>query len=569
MKQRISAGYKIYGMAGWARFSFLVPLGLLSCSTVPENEPPNIILIMADDMGFSDLGCYGSEIHTPNLDRLAENGIRFSRFYNGARCCPTRASLLTGLYAHQAGIGSMTDDWGHESYRGDLNNRCVTLAEALGTSGYTTYMTGKWHVTGHLGHWSGNGEKMSKHNWPLQRGFDHFFGTIIGAGSYYDPITLVRDNESVDSLEDGFYYTDAINDHMVEFINEHVHSGNDAPFFAYVAHVAPHWPLHALPEDIEHYAGVYDRGWDAIRRDRLEKMKHLGLMDEETELTPRDPRVPAWEEEENKAWKIKAMEVYAAQTERMDRGIGRIVEALEKKGILDNTLIIFLADNGGCAEILTDRWRGMFIARETHNGKPVHVGNDPAYMPGPEETYQSYGVGWANVSNTPFRLYKHFTHEGGISTPMIAHWPAGIDAKNKWRHHPSHIIDLMPTFLDAAGAEYPERFNGQDIIPFEGQSLIPVFENDRIERDGPLFWEHEGNRAVLSGKWKLVQQHNREWELFDMHADRTETTDLSDEMPGKVAELKAMYDEWTERTGVLPWPAYQYIRENKLDEGAR
>lgn len=263
------------------------------------------------------------------------------------------------------------------------------------------------------------------------------------------------------------------------------------------------------------------------------------------------------------------MEVYAAQTERMDRGIGRIVEALEKNGILDNTLIIFLADNGGCAEILTDRWRGMFIARETHNGKPVHVGNDPAYMPGSEETYQSYGVGWANVSNTPFRLYKHFTHEGGISTPMIAHWPAGIDAKNKWRHHPSHIIDLMPTFLDAAGAEYPERFNGQDIIPFEGQSLIPVFENDRIEREGPLFWEHEGNRAVLSGKWKLVQQHNREWELFDMQADRTETTDLSDEMPGKAAELKAMYDEWAERAGVLPWPAYQYIRENKLDEGAR
>jgi len=203
----------MYGMAGWAGFSLLMPLGLLSCSSAPENTHPNIILIMADDMGFADLGCYGSEIHTPNLDRLAENGIRFSRFYNGARCCPTRASLLTGLYAHQAGIGSMTDDWGHESYRGDLNNRCVTLAEALGSSGYATYMAGKWHVTGHLGYWSGNEEKMSKHNWPLQRGFDRFFGTIIGAGSYYDPVTLVRDNEPVDPDKDEFYYTDAINDH--------------------------------------------------------------------------------------------------------------------------------------------------------------------------------------------------------------------------------------------------------------------------------------------------------------------------------------------------------------------
>lgn len=569
MKQQLSQGYNMYGMAGWAGFSLLMPLGLLSCSSAPENTHPNIILIMADDMGFADLGCYGSEIHTPNLDRLAENGIRFSRFYNGARCCPTRASLLTGLYAHQAGIGSMTNDWGHESYRGDLNNRCVTLAEALGSSGYATYMAGKWHVTGHLGYWSGNEEKMSKHNWPLQRGFDRFFGTIIGAGSYYDPVTLVRDNEPVDPDKDEFYYTDAINDHMVEFINEHIQSGNDAPFFAYVAHVAPHWPLHALPEDIERYDGVYDKGWDEIRRKRFERMKQMGLVNEDIELTPRDPRVPRWEDEENKEWRIRAMEVYAAQIERMDRGIGRIIGALEKNGILDNTLIVFLADNGGCAEVVKEGWTGMFISQETRDGRPVHVGDDPECMPGPEETYQSYGIGWANVSNTPFRLYKHFSHEGGISSPMIMHWPDGIESKGEWRRHPSHIIDLMPTFLDVAGAEYPERFNGQEILPPEGQSLIPVIKQDRVERDGPLFWEHEGNRAVLSGKWKLVQRHNRDWELFDMLTDRTETTDLSDEMPEKVAELKAMYEEWAERAGVLPWPAYKYIRDNKLDEDAR
>ncbi|HDR90014.1 MAG TPA: arylsulfatase [Bacteroidetes bacterium] len=557
-------------MAGWARFSFLVPLGLLSCSAAPENEPPNIILIMADDMGFSDPGCYGSEIQTPNLDRLAENGLRFSRFYNGARCCPTRASLLTGLYAHQVGVGYMADnDWGHESYRGDLDDQCVTMAEALGSSGYATYMTGKWHVTRHLGHWSGDSARMSKENWPLRRGFDRFYGTIIGAGSYYDPVTLVRDNEPVEPEEDNFYYTDAINDQMVVFINEHIKSGNKNPFFAYVAHVAPHWPLHALPEDIERYEGVYDKGWDEIRRERLEKMKRIGLLDEDTELTPRDPGVPPWEEEKNKAWMVRAMEVYAAQIERMDKGIGRIIEALEKNHILENTLIVFLSDNGGCAEILTDGWRGMFIARETRDGRQVHVGNDPSVLPGPENTYQSYGVGWANVSNTPFRLYKHFAHEGGISTPMIMHWPGGIKAKGEWRRYPSHIIDLMPTFLDVAGVEYPERFNGKEILPPEGQSLIPVIKQDRVERDGPLFWEHEGNRAVLSGKWKLVQRHNRDWALFDMLIDRTETTDLSDEMPEKVAELKTMYEEWAEWAGVLPWPAYKYIQDNKLDEDAR
>ncbi len=526
---------------------------------VPPRRP-NIVVILADDMGFSDIGCYGGEIRTPNLDRLAAGGIRFTQFYNTARCCPTRACLMTGLYPHQAGVGHMMDDRGHDGYRGDLNRRCVTIAEVLRSAGYATYMAGKWHVTKQVGYWSGNRDLTSRHNWPCRRGFDRFYGTIHGAGSYFDPITLTRDNTPTEPGPD-YYYTDAVSEHASQFIHEHIKTRPEAPFFCYVAYTSPHWPLHAPPEDIARYKGRYDCGWDALRAQRLARQRAMGIIDADWELTPRDPRVKPWDEVEHKAWHVRRMEVYAAQVDRMDQGIGRIVQTLNDAKALHNTLLFFLADNGGCAEEIGRQWKGLHIPAKTHDGKPVQVGNDPNVMPGPETTYQSYGVPWANVSNTPFRLYKHWVHEGGISTPLIVHWPAGIEATDVLRHEPGHLIDLMPTCVEVAGAEYPSEFGGKRIQSMEGKSLLPAFQGRPIRREA-IYWEHEGNRAVRVGTWKLVSRFvgpryrgkHGPWELYDLAADRTESNDLAGKHPERVRRMVKLYDAWAERAGVRPWP---------------
>ncbi len=371
---------------------------LASCSSASEetspatNPRPNILLIMADDMGYSDIGCYGGEIRTPNLDRLAANGLRFSQFYNTARCCPTRASLMTGLYPHQAGVGRMTGDRGTDGYRGDLNKQSVTIAEVLKQGGYRTFMSGKWHVTKHVGQWSGDSSLTSKHNWPRQRGFDQFYGTITGAGSFYNPITLTEGNTPVELQDTGYYYTDAISEKAVEYIREASGDTSNAPFFGYIAYTAPHWPLHALPEDIARYEDRYTIGWDSLRQERLQRMRKLGVLADDWPLTERDEEVPAWETAENKNWQARRMAVYAAQLDRLDQGIGRIVSELEDQGMLDNTLIFFLADNGGCAEELNEHWRGLYRPYETLSGEPVLFGNEHTdRMPGPATTYQSYG----------------------------------------------------------------------------------------------------------------------------------------------------------------------------------
>ena len=514
---------------------------------------PNVVLIMADDMGFSDLSCYGSEIDTPHLDRLAANGLRFTQFYNTARCCPTRASLLTGLYPHQSGIGHMTGDYGHPGYRGDLNANCVTIAEVLGPAGYRCYHSGKWHVTKHIGDWTGNPNRRAKHNWPVQRGFHRSYGMISGAGSFFDPVTLTRGNTPVEPEGDRYYFTDAISEHAVECIAEHAKTHPDKPFFCYVAYTAPHWPLHALPEDIAKYQGRYDRGWDALRADRHERMKRLGIVEAGWALTPRDAGVPAWEDAEHKAWQVRRMEVYAAQIDRMDQGIGLIVEALKQTRQLENTLVLFLADNGGCAEELSGKWRGLFIPERTPDGRPVQRGNDPKVMPGPEDTYQSYGLPWANASNTPFRRYKHWVHEGGISTPLIAHWPAAIKQRGKITGQPGHVIDLMATCVDVAGASYPTTRKGKPVTPLEGMSLQPILEGKTRGGHEAIYWEHEGNRAVRAGKWKLVSRHPGEWELYDLEADRTELNNLAATHPANAKELAAMYGRWAKRARVLPW----------------
>jgi arylsulfatase len=521
---------------------------------------PNVVLILNDDMGYSDLGCYGGEIETPNLDRLSAGGLRFSSFYNTARCSPSRASLLTGLHPHQTGIGILTYDSGPEGYAGNLNHRCVTIPQVLQANGYRTYMSGKWHVSSNL--------KTPTDSWPMQRGFDEFFGTIIGAGSFYDPNTLTRGNENVEheARRPGWFYTDAISDQAVAYIDEHCRDHSGTPFFAYVAYTAPHWPLHAHDDDIARYRGRFDIGWDALREARLERLVASGILKAHWKLTDRDPTQPSWSEAEQdeqfRAWTLRCMEVYAAQVDRMDQGIGRVVQALERNGQLANTLVVFLADNGACAEdipqdVTVDELvdKLMIARRETRSGEPVHFGNDATRMPGPENTYQSYGVAWANLSNAPFRLYKHWIHEGGISTPLIAHWPAGIDAKQNGtiRHAPGYLPDIMATIVDATGATYPSTFAGHAVDALEGQSLLPVFANDATGEDRrPMFWEHEGNAAVRIGKWKLVKRYPRAWELYDMDADRTELHDLAAREPERVRQMAAQYDAWAKRCGVLP-----------------
>jgi arylsulfatase A-like enzyme len=541
---------------------------------------PNIIVILSDDMGFSDIGCYGGEINTPNLDALAAGGLRFTQFYNNARCCPTRASLLTGLYPHQTGIGYMMSDGGHDGYRGDLNQSCVTMAEALRPAGYATYAVGKWHVTP-----GQNAEQLKRtHNWPLQRGFDRYYGTIHGAGSYFDPSSLVRDDRLITAFNDPeyqpaeYYYTDAISDHATRFIRE---SGKDKPFFMYVAYTAAHWPMHAPEAEIAKYKGKYDQGYEPVRRARYEKAQRLGLIDPRWPLSP---QAEDWNRVENKAWEARGMEVYAAMVDRMDQGVGRIVAELKRQGQFDNTLIFYLQDNGGCAEtrgravtpanphptrpakpvyapMAKDAQQYGSEPRQTRDGFPVIMGKGA--LPGPADTFMAYGKGWANVSNTPFREYKHWTHEGGTATPLVAHWPAGIPAARRGglAEAPGHVIDLMATALDVSGARYPREFKGRRIHAPEGVSLRPAFAGRPLGRTQPLFWEHQGNRAVRDGRWKLVAKENQPWELYDLAADRTESNNLAGKQPERVKRLAALWDAWAARTNVLPLGAWRAREE--------
>ena len=531
-------------------FTAVFMLLINACST--PGARPNIIIIMADDMGFSDLACYGGEIRTPNLDTLAANGLRFSQFYNASRCCPSRASLMTGLYAHQTGLGYMTGaDYGRPGYRADLNEHCITIAEVLQSEGYHTYMAGKWHLTRNIL------EDGARNNWPLQRGFDRFYGTLIAAGSFWDPITLMKGNDFL-RPEGDFYYTEAISENAVSFIQD---TEPGEAFFLYVSYTAPHWPIHAREKAINSYEGRFQKGWEELRQERYERMLQMGILQPQWPLSHGDTlKSGSWKNTQHKEWEQKRMEVYAAMISHLDQGVGQIIEALEKKGEMENTLIFFLSDNGG--EDLEHRngeignsgkpWNIMvYVPLKTRDGRDVIAGDIPGLMPGPDHTYQGYGQ-WANLSNTPFRKYKSFVHEGGISTPFIVHWPAGIRARNQWRDQPAHIIDLMPTVLEAAGVDYPEEFNGNLITPLEGMSLFPIFENKASGHEA-LFWEHEGNRAVRQGAWKLVSDFPDDWELYNLEADRTELNNLAGEYPDKVKELEDLYAAWAERCEVLPW----------------
>jgi arylsulfatase len=524
---------------------------LLMVSHLHADEParPNIILILADDMGYSDIGCFGGEIQTPNLDALAAQGTRMTQFYNAARCCPTRASLLTGLYPHQAGVGLMMADRKLPGYRGELNDKCVTLAEALGAGGYRTAMAGKWHLChanignkAKVNHQSDEPFWKDKNGWPRQRGFQSFYGTIIGVEDYFDPFTLCRDNEVIASAPPkDFYYTDAISDEAVA----QVRAGGTKPLFLYVAYTAPHWPLHAPEQDIKKYAGVYDIGWGKLREQRRRKLAELGIIKADTPLPPPEPEAKTWDDSPDHAWEARRMGVYAAQIDRIDQGIGRIMRALDEAGQADNTIVMFLSDNGGCAENVEESW--FDIPTGTRDGRKVIVGNRADITPGGQESFQSYGPSWAMASNTPFRRYKHFVHEGGISTPFIVRWPGKI-AAGRLEPEPAHVTDVMPTLLHAAQADYPAGKT-----PMQGNSLLgQLLQTGRFSQR-EFGWEHEGNRAFRRGDFKIVAERGQPWDLFNVAADRTESTNLAEQQPWVLVDLVKAYDEWAKRVGVEPW----------------
>ena len=521
-------------------------------------DRPNIIVILVDDMGYSDIGCFGSEIRTPNLDRLGMNGLRFSQMYNSARCCPSRAALLTGLNPQQTGVGHMVDNWGPPAYQGYLNNNCVTVAEVLRDHGYATCMSGKWHVGGRYdlrnpGSWNelvGN----TGHPIPVQRGFDRFYGIVSGAANFFYPLTLMRDDKFLELEPSGYYFTDAITDNAVDMIQDNADSGK--PFFLHVTYTAPHWPLHALEEDITRYEGKYRGGWEALRTSRHEQLKGLGILDSKWEISPRDKDAQPWSDTPNQDWHDLRMAVYAAQIDRVDKGVGRILAKLQELGVEDNTLIMFMSDNGGCAEFLAEesnRPEPSQYSMPNADGSQVTVGNIPNLRPGPGTTFMSYDLAWANASNSPFRLFKRWTHEGGISTPLIVHWPDKIK-QPAIVHEPTHITDILATCIAAAGATYPTEFGGNPITPIEGQSFMQALDSGDWTRAKPIFWEHEGSRAVRVGEWKLVSEVGGQWELYNMDQDRTELNNLAEANRPKADEMARLYDEWATRCGVSPWP---------------
>lgn len=521
---------------------FIVALALFSCQTnkepvdTSEKRKPNIVLIMADDMGFSDIGSYGGEVHTPNIDALAKGGLRYTQFYNNARCCPTRASLMTGVYPHQAGMGWMTTaDMGTPAYQGELNLNTVTIAEVLKLANYDTYMTGKWHLSRVR-----NIKAEIKDNWPKQRGFDEFFGIVDGGANYFTP-EVYSDNKKYKARADDFYLTHAISDSTIMFMDKHFSKDKQNPMFMYVAYTAPHWPLHALEEDIAKYKEVYQIGWDKLRAQRLEKQKKLKIFDVSAKLSPRDSKVPAWDElskaEQDEF--AKRMAIYAAQIDAMDQGIGRIVNKLKELDEFDHTIILFLSDNGACAEYIS--------------------GGPSKELTGSSNTWESYRKPWANAGSTPYKEYKHWIHEGGIASPFIVHWPKGIDdnLKGALIKEPGHIMDVMATALEVADIHYPEKYHGNMITPLEGKSLVPHFSGQNTNRE-PIFWEHEANIGMRDGHWKLVAKTdvNKEFnvadlELYNMEKDPVELHNLADQQPERLNRMYKDWQQWADKVGVV------------------
>jgi arylsulfatase len=531
---------------------------------VGKNPRPNIILIMADDLGYSDLGCFGGEISTPNLDYLAARGLRFTSFYNTSRCCPTRAALLTGMYNHNAGIGEMTTDRQMPGYRGALGRDVVTIAEVLKDAGYRTAMSGKWHVSNTieeptpqaqldwLNHKTDRPLFSPVDQYPVNRGFEKYFGTIWGVIDFFDPFSLVSGTAPIKQVPQDYYHTDAINDSAAQYVREF--SKGEQPFFIYIAHNAPHWPLQAKPGDIEKYKDTYKAGWDAIRKARYEKLVKSGLVHAaKAPLSPRMKNELAWENNPDKAWDAHAMAVHAAMVDCMDQGIGRIISALKETGELNNTLIIFLSDNGASPEDCSRYGKGFDRPGETRDGKEIVYPRDKKTMPGPQTTFASIGERWANVANTPYQYAKMESYEGGVRTPMIAFWPEGIRSKGKISAQTGHVMDFMATFTELSGAAYPSSYKGNTILPMQGRSLAAALKGKKGKGHDYLFNEHMNGRYARSPEWKLVSlTRDSTWRLYRIHEDETELNDLAAKYPEVVEDLRSRWYQWARENRVLP-----------------
>lgn len=539
-----------------------------TAATDQGQKRPNIVFVLADDMGFSDLGCYGGEARTPNIDRLAERGLRYTQMYNSARCCPSRAALLTGLHPHQAGIGWM--DFGgiadsatpgvfrgwlerNGRYQGWLDPGCSTIAEVLGPCGYRTLLAGKWHVAGNVDPSDialFDPQRPEPPVTPLQRGFDEFWGLLNGAASYYRPSLLMDGNELLEVEDPDFYLTDAISEHALDMASRAI--DDDVPFFLFVSYTAPHWPLHALEEDIARYEGTFAPGWDVIRAERHERLRDLGLLDPRWSISKRDPDSFAFEDARYPDWEAHRMAVYAAQIDRMDQGVGRIVDLLERRGTLQDTIVMVGSDNGGCSEFMAEEPLGDDISSyggTTLDGRPIRVGNSPELLAGGPATFMSYDLPWANASNSPFRRYKSWVHEGGISTPFVVHWPNGITNPGV-RDAPTHFIDVLPTLVELTGAHIPTERDGLTLTAPEGESFASSFGSQGWRRDRALWFEHEGNRALRDETWKLVSRHPDAWELYNMVEDRSETADRAQFEGPRLRRMVAEWEDTAASVGV-------------------
>lgn len=548
------------------KFIEMSAAGTLGLSLLPnlvynknkEGDRPNIMVIMVDDMGFSDVGCYGGEVQTPNIDQLAENGLSFKNFHNTARCCPTRASLLTGQYQHKVGMPRMANN-------GDsINRNGVTIAEALKQVGYKTSMFGKWHLSGYetlddddkqikwLNHQYDPEKPFSpRDTYPAKRGFEDFYGVIWGVVDYYDPFSLVEGMDPVKEVPEDFYLTDEITNRSVEKIKKYAQE--DDPFFMYVSHAAPHWPLQAPEEDIEKYKDTFSEGWDVMRNRRFEKLVELGFFDSSVTLPDVQDKGNSWEglSPEEKEFSALKMATHAAMVDRVDQGIGKIIDELKNTQQLDNTVIFFLSDNGASPELPKDWGPGLDRPSETRDGRKIKYKD--IKQPGPETTYVGLGPAWANASNTPFRYWKAQEYEGGSHTPCVVHWPDGLKTEpGSKTDQQGHVMDILPTCLELAHAEYPDEYKGHEISSVDGHSLVPVFE--RQERDGydKLFFEHESAKALIEGDWKIValNKKNAPWHLYNLKEDPTEMADLSTKNKEKLDAMVKDWESWAEKLDI-------------------
>ncbi|HBL74801.1 MAG TPA: arylsulfatase [Prolixibacteraceae bacterium] len=523
-----------------------------SLSFAASDEKPNIIIILADDLGWSNIGCFGGIIETPNLDRLAATGVRFNQFYSAARCCPSRATLLTGLSPHESGIGHMTfKRTGNKpsviagrlelpyAYRGWLGEAVPTLPEMLKTAGYSTYMSGKWHL--------GN---SNPDTWPKQRGFDYFYGFLEGTSDYFKPNDLHRDNQLIEPEGKRYYTTDAFTNEAVQYLKEHEAKKDKEPFFLYLAYNAPHFPMQVMPEDFQKYRGRFREGWDVLREKIISRQKEMGLIPENTALAPRPEAsnrlgskgglVPAWDSlSSTQQDSLDAiMATFAGMVDRVDQNVGKLIAYLQKTDELDNTLIFFFSDNGAEAE------SPVFGDFKIENLGQYGKGG------------KNYGRAWATFSNTPFREYKHFVHQGGIQTPLIIHWPSGIktDLQNKIVSQYGFLPDIVETCLDVASATRPSTKNGQPVPVSDGRSLKGALQGkDAPIHTQPICCEHEGNCMVRDGQWKLVRFYSGPWELYNVETDRSEANNMAEKHPEIVQQLSNAFDQWATRVGSLPW----------------